>query len=69
MYLFQSTNGIFHRTIKNNSKVCKGSQSSQIAKMISKKNEGGGIMLSDIKLYILHSMIIKKLWYCHKNRN
>ena len=59
MYSFQSTNGTFHRTRENNSKVCKESQSPQIAKTILIKNKGGGIMLSNIKLYILHSMIIK----------
>ena len=66
MYPFQSTNGTFHRTRENNSKVCKESQSPQIAKTILIKNKGGGIMLFNIKLFILHSMIIKTLWYCHQ---
>jgi len=55
MYPFQSANGIFHRIVKNDSKVCKESQSPQAAKTISKKNKSGGIiaLISNYIYYIL----------------
>ena len=48
----QNSNGIFHRTGPNNSKICVGQQKIPNSQSdLSRKDRAGGIMLPDLKLY------------------
>ena len=50
--LYQNTNGIFHRTRKNNSRSCRETQKIlNIQDNLEKEEQAGGIIILDFRLY------------------
>lgn len=62
--LYQNSNGIFHRSRTNNSKICIETNYPKIVQIIMRKNKSWKYHSLDFRLYY-KVIVIKTVWYWH----